>query len=279
MKVFISSPVRGYESIRKACREELEHLDLDYFISEYEGSYTLDSISVCLDGVSKCDIYILLLVNSYGFIIPNLNLSFTELEFDEAIKQNKPILVYKLEFFDYEERQNRFIKKVEDIHNGLFRGAIIKNSDELKQRLASDIINYLAYKQDLYPNESSISVKQKLKDRTHLSINKQFSLLSSKKIGVDEFYSNIYIQRDLEDWILRFVSQNEKSACAVIGRAGSGKSTLITKIALDLLKKGKMVIFYNTKYLIFDQNLVIVKHLKIDTNNQDAMASCGKLLV
>ncbi|MCX6679146.1 MAG: DUF4062 domain-containing protein [Methanothrix sp.] len=141
MKVFISSPVKGFEKIRRTCKKELDHLGLDYFISEYEGSYPYgSSTNVCLREVDTCDIFVLLLVKKYGFIIPGFNLSLTEMEFDRAVDKRKPILVYKIEYLDYEERQKIFIKKVEDIKNGRFRGFKIKECKELKKRLACDIV-------------------------------------------------------------------------------------------------------------------------------------------
>lgn len=256
MKVFVSSPKEGFENIRKSCKETLEYLGLDFFISEFEGSTPSDSINVCLNEVRNCDIYILLLVNEYGSIIQHKNKSLTEMEFDEARKNNIPIFVYKLEYFDYDKRQREFIKKVEDISTGLFRGEVIYNTNKLKQRLTSDIVNYLAYKKELYPIKYISSIKEDTKHRALASISEQFSPLTSNKIDFNKFYTEIYVQRDIEDWIYRFLSQSEKSTCAVIGGAGSGKSSLISKVSMELINEKNLVLFYNTKYLDFERSLI-----------------------
>lgn len=256
MKVFISSPVNGFEEIRLACKEELDHLALDYFISEYEGSYTLDSLHTCLGEVGKCDIYVLLLVNKYGYIIPGKDISFTELEFDEARKLKKPILVYKLDYFDHEDRQKSFINKVENSSEGLFRGSSISNKHQLKNRLAKDIINYLAFKQDLNPIESISTLKENFKRKILSTILEQLYLSTGKKFNYKSFYNDIYVQRDIEEWINRFLFQQEKSTCAIVGKAGTGKSTLISKIAVDLLNKNRLILYYNVKYLDLNQDLI-----------------------
>ena len=258
MKIFISSPVKGYEKVRQACKEALDFLGLDYFISESEGSIPQSSINVCLREVNACDIYIVLLGDRYGSIHPNFRKSITELEFDEAKKRDRPILAYKLQFFDYEDRQKKFIQKVEDLIEGVFRGTEVPNEDVLRKRVASDVVNFIALKNELNSLEFTGSLKACCLEMTRKAISEKVYSDSDRRLSMDTFFDKMYVPRRIEEWILRFLTQEERSTCMVVGRAGCGKTSVLCRIAKGLLSERSPILFYNVRYLNFDRNLALM---------------------
>ena len=71
--------------------------DLGYevIISENEGSKPRASFAQCKKWARECDIFIAILGNSYGFTINKVGISVSEMEFNEAYKDNpEKILAY-----------------------------------------------------------------------------------------------------------------------------------------------------------------------------------------
>ena len=183
MKVFVSSPINSLPKERKAVKKALKKMELEYFMSEYEGSRPKTPLEVCLEEVEKCPIYILLLGMKYGQIPEGYGKSITEMEFDLASKLNKKIFVYKIEFCDYEQRQQRFIEKVESSTDGLFRGAEIQRPHELKDRIIPDITNFLML--DTAENDTQKCIVHKSYNVTGKKVDvKRFASECGKMLGV-----------------------------------------------------------------------------------------------
>lgn len=124
-KVFISSVIRGYEDRRDAAREAVYELQQDGFdvrpvVIEREPQKGKPPRKECLEAARDCDVYILILGNSYGTIVPETGLSLTHEEYRTAVENDRPIFVFrdKMVSDEPDERQREFIREVGDTIHG-----------------------------------------------------------------------------------------------------------------------------------------------------------------
>ena len=114
MKFFISSTYSDLKNIRQVAINTIESLisgvtgqiaAMEYFAASPE-----DSKSVCLEELRRSDIVIGIYANRFGWTSDD-GRSMTEIEFDEAKVQGKPILAFVENHIDdnAEEHQKRFL--------------------------------------------------------------------------------------------------------------------------------------------------------------------------
>ena len=112
-KVFVSSTFEDMIPYRNAVVEaitSLEHLPIGM---EHFASSPDKSLDVCLSDVRRCNIYVLLIGMRYGSIDNDTGKSYTELEYEEALRCNIPVLAFIMDenecpvlpkFFDHGEK-------------------------------------------------------------------------------------------------------------------------------------------------------------------------------
>ena len=93
-RVFVSSTKEDLASYRKATEEALTSMEqiplaMEYFVSSPESS-----IDVCLSTVRRSQLYIVIVGMRYGSIEQGSGKSYTELEYDEAVKNKLPVLAF-----------------------------------------------------------------------------------------------------------------------------------------------------------------------------------------
>ena len=116
MKVFISSVISGFESHRDAAASAVEDLGYEVVRAEDFGAAASAPQEVCLAGVRKADLTILLLGRRYGAKQPS-GLSATHEEYREA-QGRQPVLVFVQERVDYEVPEAEFIREVREWETG-----------------------------------------------------------------------------------------------------------------------------------------------------------------
>ncbi len=117
--------------------------------SETEGSYASSPISTCKRLARNCDIYIGIFGQKYGTPAPRLGISFTEMEFDEAYRDNpEKILVY-VQAGEKEQQQKEFLKKVRHASSGYFGRRPFKNDEQLIQGIKADLANFVKERFDI----------------------------------------------------------------------------------------------------------------------------------
>ena len=99
-------------------------------MSETLGARTHSSEIACLTEVQGCDVYILILGSSYGYVPDGDSRSVTHAEYHAAKASNKPILVF-LQNVKMEAAQQSFKQEVEDYQSGEFREGF-SEPEELK---------------------------------------------------------------------------------------------------------------------------------------------------
>jgi len=136
-KVYISSTYKDLTVYRDAIRDMFQYKGLqdEFTLVSMEGYVSENgkrAIDVCLEDVRKADIYILILAKRYGSVVEGTGISYTESEYNEALKvaKNKPL--YKIfVFYSSEEIEKEDFVAAKDLENtGLqnFYNNALKNS-------------------------------------------------------------------------------------------------------------------------------------------------------
>ena len=94
MKVFISSTYIDLKEHREEVWNLLSKLTLEVKGMEDFGARKETPIETCLSEVRESDIIVFIVGMRYGSVHPTKNKSYTELEYEEAIKNKKEIFIY-----------------------------------------------------------------------------------------------------------------------------------------------------------------------------------------
>jgi hypothetical protein len=185
--VFVSSIVSGMESLRASVKQLIEdELGYDVVISEVEGSKTRTPVRQCKKWSFECDIYIGIFGSKYGSIIPNQGVSVTEIEFNEARKDNpEKVLIYVAEG-EKDTRQKDFIKRLEDFSEGYFRRKPYTSNDELINGIREDLAEFVKDRLDLIR-------KNKLQVRTVITPS------AAEYVTVGGTERSLWMKRDIFD--------------------------------------------------------------------------------
>ncbi|WP_338413388.1 tetratricopeptide repeat protein [uncultured Sphaerotilus sp.] len=95
--VYVSSTFVDLERHRAALKTALERAQYDVECMEKYPAFDERPVDKCLADVAACDVYVLLVAHRYGYVPAENNphgRSITELEHDEAVRLNKPRLVF-----------------------------------------------------------------------------------------------------------------------------------------------------------------------------------------
>lgn len=92
--IFISSTYEDMVPYREEIQRNLIRLEQIIKGMEYFGSNPQDSLTVCLSQVRECKLFIGVLGMRYGSIDDGSGLSYSQMEYNEAIKNKIPTLIY-----------------------------------------------------------------------------------------------------------------------------------------------------------------------------------------
>ena len=95
-KIYVSSTFKDLKGCRKKVSEAIRllgHFDvaMEYYVAE-----SLRPLDRCLKDVADCDVYIGIFARRYGWIPPGEEISITELEYREAVRCKKDLLLFLL---------------------------------------------------------------------------------------------------------------------------------------------------------------------------------------
>jgi hypothetical protein len=141
--VMISSTVEDLVQERDAVARAISALGLTRFRAETFGSLPHTPRAVCASMAERCDIFILITGERYGFIIEE-GISVVEFEFKIAHAQNREkILVYVKDRVKREPQLTEFLKRLQHFDHGYFR-SLFKTPEELYEKIQPDIVRLLA---------------------------------------------------------------------------------------------------------------------------------------
>ena len=155
-RVFVSSVMKGYEVYREATRVGIRQAECDAVLAEDFAAQSASSRNACIDGVQSADALVLLLGPRYGWVAPS-GRSATEEEYQEARRQQIPILAFVQDGQSTEPDQQAFVARVEDYIHGHFRKSF-QNSDDLERLVKEAVMarDWEAIPQDLDGAEGRI---------------------------------------------------------------------------------------------------------------------------
>ena len=144
LKVFLSGTQEDMQPERQVVELAISELCLIPVRAENIGSQTVSPRQTILDAVSKCDIYLGIYGGRYGRRVPDLNVSATELEYNEAQRIGKPTLVYLKSVPHPDPEQLRFLSRVQDFDACYFRRPPFTSSQQVYEWVKQDLTNLIS---------------------------------------------------------------------------------------------------------------------------------------
>lgn len=93
LRVFVCGTVRDLGDEREGVLDAIRRLQLQYDSMEYFGARADQPIETCLQEVRQCNILVVIVGHRYGSLVPDMNVSFSEAEYNEGYGLSKPCLV------------------------------------------------------------------------------------------------------------------------------------------------------------------------------------------
>jgi HEAT repeat protein len=95
-KIYVSSTYKDLRTCRRRVSEAIRMLGHHDIAMEYYVAESRRTVDKCLSDVAACDIYVGIFARRYGWIPPGSNLSITEMEYRQAVRCQKDILLFLL---------------------------------------------------------------------------------------------------------------------------------------------------------------------------------------
>jgi hypothetical protein len=163
LKVMISSTIEDLINERETVDSAIRDFKFNRFRSETMESLSKSPRVVCDESARDCDIYILIIGERYGWIIPELGISVTEREYNIAKESNPEKVLFFVKEVDESTREpllKIFLNKVSDFNTGYFRAKRFSNNEELYNQVKESI---------------STNISHRIK-KNHLSLKNSLSL-------------------------------------------------------------------------------------------------------
>lgn len=133
-KIFISSTFRDLRLHRDEIWKRLQGLEIEILGMERFGARKSSPIETCLEEVRKCDIYIGIIAMCAGTIHPELQKSYTEIEYEEALILGKDIWIYLID-------ENEGVIKTSNIEFGERQDHLFSFKTKLKKHTVDFFID------------------------------------------------------------------------------------------------------------------------------------------
>ena len=187
--IFVSSTYEDLIPYRDQIKEVIVKLEQIVKGMEYFGSSPQNSLSTCLSQVRESKVFILIVAMRYGSIHNEYDLSFSELEYNEAIKNNIPTLVYILndnypippKFVDTGReavKLQAFKDKLKKLHTVSF----FNSPEDLRNKVNNDLVDTLSKLEEKikFDIATKFEIKNKNLDR---NIIEEFYIRPKKHTG------------------------------------------------------------------------------------------------
>jgi len=92
--IFVCSTFSDLSQEREGVLDAIRRLKLQHDAMEFFGARTQQPIETCLEEVRASDVLVVIVGHRYGTIVPELGISYSEAEYREGFRLNKPCLVY-----------------------------------------------------------------------------------------------------------------------------------------------------------------------------------------
>ena len=141
VRVFISSTQSDLQVERDRVEFVIAELGYDCLRAETHAAPGVSPEQASRDMARSSDIYIGIFSGRYGFVVPRLGCSATEMEYREArLSGPGKIFVYVKNATDIDAQQMRFLSEVQDFSDGYFSHNRFENPAQLGEQLKQDLV-------------------------------------------------------------------------------------------------------------------------------------------
>jgi hypothetical protein len=143
VRVFLSSTQADLQPERNRAEAVVGRLGHDCLRAETHDAPGRSPEDVCRTLARDCDIYVGIFGGRYGYVVPGLGCSATEMEYREARTSNPgKVFVYVKEAEPVDDDQLRFLSEVQDFSQGYFRHERFHSAPQLAKQLERDLITW-----------------------------------------------------------------------------------------------------------------------------------------
>ncbi len=148
--IFVSSTYEDLKAYRDEVERSITYMNQTIKGMEFFGSTPERPLDKCLQTVRECKLYIGIIGMRYGIVEEDSGKSFTELEYDEAVKNRIPVLIYILD--ENHPIASRFVdkgegaEKLEAFKSRLKKAHVVSSFTtpaDLGKKITQDLMNEL----------------------------------------------------------------------------------------------------------------------------------------
>ena len=244
LKVMISSTVKDLEPERDAVDRAIRDFRFQSFRTESIGSISRSPVDVCENLARECDLYVIVIGERYGWVIPRLGKSVTEREFEIARTDNPhKILVYEKMVQGRESLAQGFLQRLKDSEEGYFLSQPFTTSQELYEAVKEDISLWIT--QQIAKGRTSEARKKKFQSSLlqKIDVFSRYTLRALRENRV-VYDTELYVTRAVLEQRLALFLRSTRTAFVLIGDSGIGKTNLLCSLVQDHIGT-HVVLFYN----------------------------------
>ncbi|HPQ45435.1 MAG TPA: DUF4062 domain-containing protein [Syntrophales bacterium] len=225
-RIFLASTWEDLKKEREEIPEALRHFYFQHVNMEYFGADPRKPIKKCLEEVQTSDVFVGIIGHRYGNILEDTGKSYTQMEYEEAVRIGLPCLIYMRS--DDVPILPKYVENNQDSINKLekFKSLLLK----------SHTVYYFNYSNDLVTRVTSdlSSLVQKVKTDKIPYTN--IDALNNKIITVIDSYLNATQEKDkLLDFIRRhygFYSEDDHNR--IIGELKKASVSVMKSMAASV---------------------------------------------
>jgi predicted NACHT family NTPase len=251
LKVFLSGTVSDLAVEREIAIRAIEGLKLEAIRMDTFGSDYKTPLEASRQMVQNSDVFIGIYGGRYGYVPPSQSQSINEIEFDEARRTGKDILIYIKESEDVEPEQTKFLQRVTDFEGGYFLRPKFRTLPEIEEWLKEDLMALLSSRFVTTP----ISKGSNLKDEYRAYVSNlygkvTFAGLAQTPSGLSLPLRSVYVAPNLREFDTSkkteasiFNIEQELSHpthTIIVGPPGSGKTMLLKQLACDIADRTEL---------------------------------------
>ncbi|MDR0898449.1 MAG: DUF4062 domain-containing protein [Oscillospiraceae bacterium] len=207
LRVFVSSTYDDMKDYRQAVIDELNNLEVIPRAMEQFVSSPDKPLDVVLAEVRRCQLFIALVAMRYGSIDMETGKSFSELEYEEAVKNGIPVLAFIIDenecpvlprYVDVGEAAEK-LKKFKDTLNKKYASRF-KSVDDLKQLVVRAVKRQI--EQDSNENKVAITTATNNDYKAGAEIFKRFLILPGRYKNRSAFL-RVRVSSKYSTWIVK----------------------------------------------------------------------------
>ncbi len=149
--VFVCSTFDDLEREREAVLDAIRRVQQRHNAMEFFGARPGRPIDVCLDEVRKSDLLVVIVGLKYGSLPPGMGVSYSQAEYEEGVRLEKPCLVYLRDddvpilpkYVEQDPDKIKLLKTWKDALNAKHTVAKFESWPKLAVQVAADIGNVL----------------------------------------------------------------------------------------------------------------------------------------